>query len=587
MALTWRGADSLPPGFDKSRIEGRVRYRLRRAGPRLVWSVQLAGRPNLDSPVEAVVGGPRHGLSFLARVTQIDGGKLPRATLVETRYLESAHQRELMLSPGFPTEEPESYETAIGHALSPAFETKCLTCHGLPGAGGVKESGVRCESCHGPGQTHVAAVSRGNPRSGIVNPARLSADQQLDLCNRCHSGFKKQADSTPDELLVSSQVAALRNSECFKQSGKRVTCSTCHDAHADATGDEAAYVAACRDCHRLEAERHAGVCPVNQTGGCIGCHMPRKSQGGFQMVDHWIRVHPELPAPPSERNPAFASRVVPVTQFLRLLVVTDESPAREIRRQLNDGADFSGLAAKFSVDPSAAEGGYLGEMRLADLMPVLRSAAETLRHGETSPVLASSGRFLILARMPRYFRHRAAELKKEADEAMARGDLREAGDKGRQALQVYPAFLRAIFFVAVVEQQSGNLARAAELLANAARLYPDDPTAHLNLGVVHGARGDGERAIEAYRRAIGIDPDMVSAYLNLGAALYSAGRGAEAIGVFHEGLRVNPLSAPLHYSLGVVEEKRGNAARAKQALAMAGRIDPEFVRRQNPSSEMG
>ncbi len=582
MALTWQGAvpASLPASYDKSKVEGRVRYQLRRAGGRVVWSAQVAGEPRVDAPVEAVVGGPRHGLSFLARVTQIGGAKLARATLVETRFLESAHQRELLLSPGFPAAEPESYETAIGHALSPAFETQCLNCHGRPGTGAAGESGVRCESCHGPGQAHVAAVSRGNPRSGIVSPARLSAGRQLDLCNRCHSGFNKQADPLPDELLVSSQVAALKSSECFRQSGGGLTCGACHDAHGDASGHEAAYVAACRKCHQAEGERHAAVCPVNQREGCIGCHMPRKNQGGFEMVDHWIRVHPELPAPARQSNPAFASRVAPVQAFLRLIVVTEEAKAREIRRQLVGGAAFSDLASRFSVDPSAAEGGYLGEVRLANLTPVLRSAAASLRYGEVSPVLSNSGKFLLVARMPRDFRFRAAELKREADEAMAGGDLRQAASTCREALEVYPAFLRAIFFMAVVEQQTGNLVRAAEYLETAVRMYPEDATARLNLGVIHGARGDGERAIEAYRRALSLDPDMVAAYLNLGAALFSAGRMAEAIGIFRTGLRVNPISAPLYYSLGVAEQRQGNAAGAQEALAIAAKIDPEFVRRQ-------
>lgn len=92
MALTWRGATAgLPRIFDRKKTEGDVQYRLRRAGEQLLWRVQLPGRPPLDTPVEVAIGGPRHGVSFLARVKEIEGRKLERAALVETRFLQGAH----------------------------------------------------------------------------------------------------------------------------------------------------------------------------------------------------------------------------------------------------------------------------------------------------------------------------------------------------------------------------------------------------------------------------------------------------------------------------------------------------------------
>lgn len=583
MALTWQSAAprGLLQALDETKTEGQVHYRLHRARRDLVWSAQLPGRVSLEVPVEVVVGGRRHGLSFLARVSEIEGEKLQRAPLVETRFLESAHQMELALSPGFPSGQPASYEGALGRVLSPELENKCLACHGLPAERGTAERGVRCESCHGPGNAHLTAVMHGNPKSGIINPHELAVEESLELCGRCHSGFGKPVAPMPDELLISSQVVALRNTECFKQSGKGLRCTTCHDPHRDADENEGVYTTACRKCHSLQVAEHAGICPVNQNDGCIGCHMPKRTKGSFQMVDHWIRVHPEQPAPPHQWRPAFRSRIAPTAEFLSLISVTDEAQANDIRRQIDAGMPFSFVAAKYSMDESAPSGGYLGEVRLKDLIPILAAGAAKLKHGEISPVLRPSGKFLILERMPRDFRYSAAELEKEADAFKAKGQLQRAVDKYLEALRLYPAFLRALSSMGDVQQQLGNVAQAAKVLEYAARLYPKDASAQFNLGVVYNSMGDAERAMAAYRLAIDLEPDFVPVYFNLGTVLFSVNRMSAAIDVFREGLRVDPLSAPLYYGLYIAEQRRGDATGAKHALALAQKIDPEFVRRQS------
>ncbi len=582
MALTWQGTvpESFPRDLDERTTEGPVHYRLHRVGSHLQWSVRIPDHLPLDAPVEAVIGGRRHGLSLLARVTEIEGEKLDRAPLVEMRFLESAHDMKLVLSPGFTSEQPRSYETAIGHVLSAEFEQKCLTCHGFPESLGTKDRGVRCESCHGPGKSHVTAIMRGSPKSGIVNPDNLSVDEGLALCGHCHAGFSNPAAPMPDELLIASQVVALRNTDCFKQSGKGLTCTTCHDPHHDARGNEAAYIAVCRKCHSLQVAKHAAICPVNQNDRCIGCHMPKQAKGAFQMVDHWIRVHPEQPAPPHQWIAAFRSHITPTAEFLRLICVADEAQAKDVRRQLETGVPFFDLAVKYSNDSSASNGGYLGEMQLKDLDPVLAAAASGLRYGETSPVLAAPGKFLILGRMPRDFRYRAAEIEREANALKARGDLGQAIDKYWEALRMYPAFLRALLFLGEAQQQLGNVAQAAGLLQHAARLYPNDAMAQFNLGIAYSLTGDTENAIAAYRRAIGLEPNFVQGYLNLGLLLSSTNRTTAAINIFREGIRIDPISAPLYYGLAIAEQQQGDIANAKHALTLAERINPAFVRQQ-------
>src|SRR5580765_4113738 len=135
MARTWRGATpaGLPLDFDEQKTEGTVRYQLRRAGNRFRWRIEFPGRFSREAPVEAVVGGLRQGLSFLARITDIDGETLERAPLVEVRLMHGgARQQGLVRPPGFAPLGAVSYEAVLGRVLGPQFEQKCLTCHGIP-----------------------------------------------------------------------------------------------------------------------------------------------------------------------------------------------------------------------------------------------------------------------------------------------------------------------------------------------------------------------------------------------------------------------------------------------------------------------
>jgi hypothetical protein len=110
---------------------------------------------------------------------------------------------------------PVGYFTAANKwANSPQFPThpvifnrpitsRCLECHStfvqkIPGSHPETEEfnsqiiyGVDCEKCHGPGNKHVE-YQTSNPGEAkamyIINPARFSRKQNLDLCGLCHGG---------------------------------------------------------------------------------------------------------------------------------------------------------------------------------------------------------------------------------------------------------------------------------------------------------------------------------------------------------------------------------------------------------------
>lgn len=588
MARAWQGVATplLPADYSETFAEGpepAIHYAIARTGGKLRFRVQMPGESQLDFPVESTIGGRRHGISFLVRVTSLDALALQRPALVEARYFHYAEQNRLALELGFPRDKPATYETALGRVLTPVLEKRCLACHGAPRTIGTHlESGIDCESCHGPGRNHLTALGRHAPAPGILNPQKLPLAERMRPCSQCHAGTSVVEDPLPDDTLISNQVTALEHTECWRQTGGGFTCTDCHDPHRDAPRAALAAISAklCLRCHSAAAPQHAGLCPVNRAAGCAGCHMPDQTRGAFVMADHWIRV-PGIRAPSAPdrgaaaRNPAWRTTVLPKRLYLRTIVLDDREKAAAILRQLRAGESFFDLARANSIDrETAPNGGYLGDLERSAFDPAWSAAALKLQPGDISDIVETSAKFFILQRMPRNFRLEAEAVFNQALDLEKQGRRQEAANRLLDALKIYPRFLRALTWLGAIYGQGGNASVSAGILTIATRLYPEDAGAHYNLALAYGAMRNPEEIAE-YRRAIEIDPDLVVAYLNWGAALYEKGQYDEAIRLYRQGIDVNPLYASLHYSLALALEQQKKAAEAEAEMALARKINPK------------
>ena len=79
-------------------------------------------------------------------------------------------------------------------------------------SGGEKPENTGCESCHGPGQDHVAA--RGG-KATIVAFSQLAPEKVVDACLRCHSQTLSRAN--------------IRRSE---HTQRDIVCNNCHSVHS-------------------------------------------------------------------------------------------------------------------------------------------------------------------------------------------------------------------------------------------------------------------------------------------------------------------------------------------------------------------
>jgi len=569
MAKTWLGSAAAFPECQFA--EGSNNYRVTRNKQQTLFSVANSGSEPWTVPVAGLIGGKRHGFSLLLSLDELGGIPLARPVRLEARYALSPAGA-LILSPGFPKQPPQDLEHTLGKVLSPAFEIRCLTCHGKPGTLGAGQAGgVRCESCHGPASAHVASLqSTEKDKQQIVKPASLHGANSMEVCAQCHSGFKpgSQSDPLPQDLLVSSQVPALRHSECFIQSGGQLTCTSCHNPHQDSAAVPQTSVAVCLRCHSLSVSGHAAICPVNQTQGCIGCHMPNAQLDSFRVADHWIRVQPDAAITHHTQDPTLRSQVIPKREFLRLIAVASDEDMKTVTDRLAKGDSFSSVAHDLSKDQSAAAGGFIGDMALADMNPALAAAAAHLAEDSDSGVIQVANNRVILHRLPRDFKWQADRLYHEALKLNDDGDRLAAIKKARQALDAYPYQLKGLVLMGIMLRQAGDVTRSLSFLGFAAQLYPQDAATQFDIAMAQNS----EDQVTQLRHVLDLDPDILAVYRSLGTALQASGQRAAAIEAFRAGLQINPLSAVLYHDLGLALRAQGDTAAAENALALAARL---------------
>ena len=132
-------------------------------------------------------------------------------------------------------------------------------------------------------------------RAAIVNPKRLSAELQMDVCMQCHlettsaelpqairrfdrepfsyrpgeplGSYMVHFDHPPetghdDKFEIVNQAYRLRKSACFLESKGQMTCSSCHNPHNVPRGADAVayYRAKCVACHETSPRRNIRSC---------------------------------------------------------------------------------------------------------------------------------------------------------------------------------------------------------------------------------------------------------------------------------------------------------------------------------------
>jgi hypothetical protein len=252
------------------------------------------------------------------------------------------------------------YSKTQSWALSPGYEfgdygfnrpilPGCITCHSgqpravLDGNGRFLEPpfhelAIGCENCHGPGAAHVHEMQEGDsngatnsPTHSIVNPAKLKPWLADNICMSCHQTGdamvlrpgKDYRDFKPgmplDDTLAIFMVPPRRDSpqtdllehyfsmalsKCYRSSGGRLSCITCHDPHVEPPKQEAPakFRAKCLECHNEKSCALPVAVRQHKTppDDCAGCHMPKRQ---VQTIAHAVLTNHRIVAQAEEPYP--------------------------------------------------------------------------------------------------------------------------------------------------------------------------------------------------------------------------------------------------------------------------------------------
>jgi hypothetical protein len=309
--------------------------------PDVHWTYRLrAGRLELERAaqrditrwvVEYAFGSGHHATTF---VTLMDAS-VPK--LLEHRLTHYTQDDTLGITPGQDKSTRTPEWKPYGNELTARNSRKCFRCHSTQLTAqddpGIDEAtmipNVSCERCHGPGRAHVAAARQGAPKSQLGLRFGLdgwSREDLLTLCGSCHrhpSRAQPGQIQPDDPHLARFQPVGIMQSKCYLKSGDAFNCVTCHDPHARASADRAAYNLACLGCHAggnrsglpagsstspapaVSGPKASIPCPVSPRERCVECHMPRVDSGQHVLyTDHWIRVRRPVESASKPRVPA-------------------------------------------------------------------------------------------------------------------------------------------------------------------------------------------------------------------------------------------------------------------------------------------
>ncbi len=509
------------------------------------------------------------------------------------------------------THRPIAYECMFCHNAYPEIpETAHRDLAANPVYSGSLPEGIDCQRCHGPGAAHVKAaqtpgVSIQRISALILNPAQLSKERQMEVCEQCHlettsrslpdrirhydqqpfgyrageplSNFNSYFSRDPekgrtDNFEIVNSPYRLRQSLCYRKSEGALTCETCHNPHDLHKGPESAsyYTTICMKCHAATLPAQIALHRHPASNDCVSCHMPKRRTEDVVhavMTDHLIQR-----SPPPARELLAERQEIP------------ETPANayhgEVKRYLLDHESSSSTDELYNalaqvIDSSNLEAGI---PRLEEAIRAQQPAqpnfsielGDAMRHSGNLPGAISAYR-QALSLDPLSSR---AQRRLGATLGIA-GQGDEALTILQKALEDEPGNALLWYELALVESRTGKRGQAIEHLRKALQLKPDFADAQNNLGSNLAQMGDQQGAEIAFRAALTINPYDAASRANLGRLLAGASDWKQAAFQLQKAVQLDPADANAHLAYSIVLAQINRLPEAEREAEAAVKADPQ------------
>ena len=573
-----------------------------------------------EKQVDYVMGSGNHVRTYLHRTSQGALQELPLAWYAERGGFWG-------MNPGYDTPiQPNSrrkisYECMFCHNAYPDIPAGHEQLRAEPVFSGALPEGIDCQRCHGPGARHVEIARSPRPaaeavRAAIVNPKRLTADRQMEVCAQCHletdsfpfpqilrydrgpfsyrpgdplADFMLSFDHAPaaadhgksasdDRFQIVNSVYRLRMSACFLKSDGALKCTTCHDPHGSKpTGG--GYNGICRQCHAAAFTEAVAEKKHTAAPDCVACHMPKRRTEDVVhavMTDHYIqRQKPErglLAEIPEPHGPGiiYHGLVIPYdlsrpsSMVLSSVAQTPENKLyvalAQVREDNNTQEGLAQFAAAVQTYRPARAEFYI---ELADAF------VRANQPGKAIPLYKEA-----LRRKPDSLAAAlglGGALEKTNDEA-------GAVEAFRQATRLDPADAVAWRQLGEAQIKLGRSSEAIDMLQRSLALDAEAPESHYALASLFSQQpaqppdprsNDSGRAEASYREAIRLQPDYSAAHVNLAILLFQGNRAGEARDHFEAAIRYHPEYGLGHYNFGLMLIAQNHLEEARRQMEFA------------------
>ncbi len=123
-------------------------------------------------------------------------------------------------------------------------------------------------------------------------------------------------------------------------------------------------------------------------------------------------------------------------------------------------------------------------------------------------------------------------------------------------------------------RNTGQTARALEVLRQAASFAPEDAQVWYDLGLLYSDSGQQSEALRALQKAAELDPDLAEAQNALGAVRAETGAADPAEAAFRAALRIRPAYGDAHGNLANLLTAHDDLAQAAWHYDRAVRLVP-------------
>jgi tetratricopeptide (TPR) repeat protein len=411
-------------------------------------------------------------------------------------------------------------------ADNPHFErfvkTACLFCHSnrFDHVEGTENHyrqpiflghAIGCERCHGPGEIHSSKPELASDElPNIVNPARLPPRLREAVCQQCHlqgdirvvRAGRNLADFRPGLPLTSiesvfisaekvgrtrffGQAEQMAESRCFRESGGRMGCISCHDPHElpDPRQKAAYYRGRCLNCHAEkgcslpETERRS----QGRDDRCTDCHMPRSRN---EQVPHTATTLHLIPR--------FAGRAESYSE-VRPPPRPDGFPLIHFHRDELDAGERSGASRDLGIALASSLRSVPGASPVAMSRMALPLLEKSLgANPADGPAWEAKGKVL-----------------------WQLGRREESLASLRTALENTPDREETLVLAGTRASQMGRNDEALEHFTRAIHINPWRADYHQVVALAHAQRQEWSSAIEAARTSLRLNPSNAEARMLL------------------------------------------------------------------------